>query len=68
MIKQTVEVPISVVEHILTTRHPSDKQILVIADSLRIAYLRGSRDPTKANMTNTIHELRDYIVNELKKK
>lgn len=43
----------------------SDKQILSIAEALRVAYLRGSRDPQKQGMTETIHELRDFLIEEL---
>lgn len=41
------------------------QQILAIGQAIRVAYLRGGRDPEVKKMTATIHELRDYLIAEL---
>lgn len=59
--------PVSLEPHNNIIERPSmdEKQILAIAEALRVAYLRGSRDPKKTGMTDTIHELRDFLIEEL---
>lgn len=45
----------------------NDKTLLAIAEAIRVAYLRGSRDPEKKNMTGTVRELSAYVVREASK-
>lgn len=40
----------------------SDSQIIAISEAIRVAYLRGTKDPEKKHLTSTIHELRDFLV------
>lgn len=43
----------------------TEQQILTIADCIRVAYLRGTKDPEKEYITETVHELRDLILKRL---
>lgn len=47
----------------MTSQQLTEEQtILKLAEIIRVTYLRGSRDPNKENMTETIHELRDNLL------
>lgn len=43
-----------------------ESQIFAIAEALRVAYLRGTADPSAQHMTATIHELRDFVIRRVR--